>query len=242
MQVKRETVANQKLTVEAEALAVLQASYVFGDVSVDALTRLARLARAERFDEATTIFSAGETPDSLRYVAKGAIRPVRVTRAGGGASLVPVVAGAWATWPGVFCADPLPHDLVADAGTACIRFPKRAVRDLAEVHPTVYPRVIDEISRALRGLMTLVLATSGEVDERSLGQVILGVCRAFGEGEARGLTLDMTQEQIGRLGFGSRQRVAQMLKKLEDAGVVVSRYGRLVVPDVGKLQIWLDDD
>lgn len=238
----RRNVANQKVTVEAEALAALMESYVFGVLTQEPLARLAKLARFERFDEPTTLCSIGGTLDALRYVRSGAIRPVRVSSGGGAVSLVPMVAGIWATWPGAFCADPLPHDLVADAGTTCLRFPKRAVVELAAAYPVLYPRVIDELSRTVRGLMALIMTTSEAKDERSLARGLLAVCLAFGEGRKRGVTLEMTQEQIGKLGFGSRQRVAVMLKKLSEAGVVDARYGRLIVKDVGRLEAWLDED
>ena len=138
--------------------------------------------------------------------------------------------------------DPLPHNLVADAGTRCLVFPKRAVLAVAEANPVIYRRVIDEMTRTMRGLMTLILTTGAETDERSLARAVLAACRAFGEGRKGELTLDMTQEQIGRLGFGSRQRVAALLGKLAEAGVVRSRYGKLVVPDMVRLEAWLGDD
>lgn len=234
--------APRRQTLESEAFAVLEASYVFGVAPHDKLARLAALARLEHFETDATVCTAGQFPDALRYVRTGAIRPVRVTSSGVAASLVPLVAGVWATWPAVFCSDPVPHDLVADAGTSCLKFPKRAVVELADETPQLYKRVIDEISRTLRGLMTLILTTGAANDERALAQAVLAACRAFGEGEKRGVTLDMTQEQIGRLGFGSRQRVAALLKKLSEAGVVASRYGRLEVPDVRKLEAWLGED
>lgn len=135
----------------------------------------------------------------------------------------------------------MPHDLVADAGTQCIAFPAEAVRELARAHPEVDRRVIEELGAILRGLMTLIMTTGADDEEHALARAVLAGCRAANPSSDGPVTIEMTQEQIGRVGFGSRQRVARLLRSLEKAGVLTARYGQIVVPSQKRLEVFLGE-
>lgn len=226
---------------ESDALAALRQSYVFGVAPDDALLPLARLAKREHFEHETIVCRAGASLESIRYIEAGTIRASRVTETGVVVSLPPMMRGGWATWPGAFCDPPVPHDLVASPGTDCLAFPVRAIREISKAHPEIYPRVLEHVSAILRGLMTLILSTGADDQERALARAVLAGCRAespVGDGP---VTIEMTQEQIGRLGFGSRQRVAKLLRALENAGVLTARYGQVNVPSLKALEAFLGE-
>lgn len=223
------------------ALDTLRESFVFGPVPFDAQRRLANLGRRERFEIETVLCAGGEHLDVLRFIQAGTIRPVLRTEAGAAISGAPMACGMWATWPGVFCEPPVPHDLVASPGTECLAFPASAVRETAIAHPEVYRRVIEEISAILRGLMTLSLTSGYNDDERSLARAVLAGCRAANPRSDGPVVIEMTQEQIGRLGFGSRQRVARLLRSLASSGILEARYGQIIVPSQRALEAYLEE-
>lgn len=234
-------VQSSSKSLASSALRLLRETYVFRDVPEDALQRLAHFSREERFERETVICAAGERLDLLRCITAGSIRPTRISKDGVAVSTPPMMRGAWATWPGVFCDPPVPHDLVADAGTQCVAFPAEAVRDLAIAHPEIYRRVIEEIGAMLRGLMTLVMTTGADDEEQALARAVLAGCRAASPLSDGPVTIEMTQEQVGRIGFGSRQRVARLLRSLEKAGVLTARYGQIVVPSQKRLEAYLGE-
>lgn len=228
-------------SVASVALDLLREARVFRDTPEDALLRLAQFAREEHFEQETIVCAAGEQLDVLRCITAGSIRPTRISKDGGVVTSPPMMRGAWATWPGVFCSPPVPHDLVADAGTRCIAFPATAVRDIAREHPEIYRGVIEEIGAILRGLMTLILTTGADDEEQALARAVLAGCRAANPATDGPVRIEMTQEQIGRVGFGSRQRVARLLRALEKAGVLTARYGQIIVPSQKALEAYLGD-
>jgi CRP-like cAMP-binding protein len=217
----------------------LKSSPVFLTAPTAALMGLARLARRERMPTRTLLCAAGEPCDALRFVCSGAIDVSLASRDGRVSSLSPVMPGGWATWLGCFHDAPLPHDLWAAAGTAAFAFPKRSVLALANDHPAIYRAAIQEIGARMRALMTWTLSANTMDGERALAQFILASCRAGGCVGDGPTSLDMTQEQIGHLGFGSRQRVGRLLSALERRSLIVARYGRIHAPSLRKIERFL---
>lgn len=223
------------------AFEALRAARVFSDVPPSALKTLAGLAREERYAGRTLVAPAGTVPKHLRWVQAGSVEISLVGADGRTSTLPPIPAGGWATWLSCFHDAPMPHDYWAAGGSVCLAFPRRAVLALAEQFPCVYRAAIQEIGDRTRAFMSHALDANALDVRHALIRFILATCRARAcEGDGP-VHIDMTREQIGRMGFGSRQRASRLLHALESEGAIEVRYGRVTVPSLKRLEGHLKD-
>lgn len=226
--------------VAEEAYCVLRSTAVFEPAPDAELRVLAAHARVERVDAETVLCAAGEHLDSLRYIRAGSVRAALTTAGGAGATSPPIMPGGWATWPGVFYSPPPPYDLVAGAGSQFFVFPRTRVLSLADAYPLICRRVIDELSLGVRAITSLMLSTGAENGERALARAILAAASLVTPPQEGPVRLAITKEDVGRLGFGSRQRVSRLLQSLTAAGVTRARYGVIEVPSLLRLEAYAE--
>lgn len=224
---------------EVDIESTLKATTVFDAAPKAAVKRIADHSRVERFADETLIAASGKRLDSLRYVVAGSIWPALVAENGVVSSYAPSIAGMWSAWPAIFDDNPLPHDIYASAGSVCVAIPRQHFHQIAAVHPEIYVRVIGDLSRQLRGLMALVMAAGSPMDALALARTLLAGARTVAGDSDGPVSIDLTQEELARLGFGTRQRVARHLRQLVDDGVVERRYAAIVVPSVRRLAAYV---
>lgn len=212
---------------EADPLAVLRANKVFRHLPLDALRQLAARGRVEHFHERTLLVRREETPQQLRYILTGGLGTSLSTRDGKEASLPPHRPGEWATWPGCFLDAPLAHDLWCMPRSRFIAFPKSAVRAAIAGSPEAAMEVIGVISRSLRFLTAWSLATGLVSDEQRLARLLFHIADNNDEKSAGEAAVLLTHEQIGQLGFGSRQHAARLLGVLQAKGLVELHYSSI---------------
>ena len=221
-------------------LDVLRGTPVFAQMPEAALAHLAGLARNERFARRTLVAAAGTRPDVLRYLRGGAMEIALVSANGNTASSLPIAGGAWVTWLGCFHHTPLPHDIWATAACDSIAFPCHAVRALVEAHPRAYHHLIQEIGGHLREFISWTLESAALDQTQKLARIILDCCPLQDGASARAAQIDLTQEQLGRLGMGSRQRAGRYLRVLEEKALIVRRYGKIQISDMQGLKEFLN--
>lgn len=221
--------------IAVDAAAALGSASVFSTLEDAEIGALAGLARREVFRKRTLVAPAGAMCERLRFIEAGSIEVQLMNADGRQRTLAPIGVGGWATWLGCFHNAPLPHDLWATAGTQCLAFPRSAILDLAQTRPTLYRDALQLVGERMRDLMTLMLSSNAMGDELALAGVLLSTVRTRTPAAGEALAIDLTQEELGQMGFGSRQRVARLLKRLEAADLIAARYGRIEVVDLNKL-------
>lgn len=230
-----------KSEVMTLALQALRSTPVFS-ASPDAVQQgLAGFARVESFAQRTLLCGSQERPDALRYILDGVVQISVVDANGRVSALAPLPRGGWATWLGCFHDAPLSHDLWADAGTRTISFPRARVLASAEQHPVIYRGAIQEIGVRMRALMTWSLQFDQQDDVRALGRYIIAACRAVSGTRDGPHVLPLTHGRLGELGFGSRQRAGRLLQALVEKSLVKSRYGRIEVPSLRRIEKFVRD-
>lgn len=218
------------------ALEALTASPVFADVPLPDLTALAAIAVEEHYAPSSLLAAQGERARYLWRVVEGSVEIGLFSAAGRTAQLAPILPGGWATWLACFDDAPLPHDLWTSGGTRLIAFPAKAVRDLAERRPQVYPVLIHRIGERMRDLIGWALAASLSDPERRLAYLLAVTARAPADGRDGPIELALTQERIAAIGLGTRQRVARLVRGLSDRGLVRQGYGVLTIPSLRRLE------
>jgi CRP-like cAMP-binding protein len=103
------------------------------------------------------------------------------------------------------------------------------VRSEVTRYPDALLKVIEHISEVNRFLIGWALGATLQSPERRLAYMLAVLSRRTSR-IAGSRQASITQEQIGGLGFGSRQRVARLLQSLEQRGLVETSYGSVFVP------------
>ena len=218
-------------SIKDEALAVLEKCAVFKAVPAPSLVKLAGLARTEVFENRTLLVANRARPEHLRHVAAGRI-DLSLTNAEGQTASLPVGAGRWATWLGCFHPEPIEHEIWAAPGTRALAFPAREVRQTVSEHPQALMTVIGLIGDTTRLLIGWALASTLFSPQQRLAYMLLSM---GGSRNAEGEAMRITQEQIGQMGLGTRQRVSRILHELAGLGLVSVDYGRVSIPSPDRL-------
>ena len=217
------------MTRAPEPLGALQNSFVLSVLPPRAQEDLAALAREERYQPGTLVARQGEIPDRLWFVAEGSVQLGLYAPDGRVSLLSPIAAGGWATWIACFSPSPWPHDIWTESGARLLAFPAEAVRRAAQAYPVVYPRVIARMGERTRELIGWSLAASLLDPEARLAYLLAHNCRQISQAPDGPIELSLTQERIGQMGLGTRQRVGRLLVALEKRGLVRVRYGGVQV-------------
>ena len=229
------TKTRHQTDVKADPLAILQAARVFRHLPIDAQRRLAATARIERCDARRLIVSRTAPPEHIRYIVEGAVELLLTSPNGREARLPPMRKGEWATWVSCFADAERSHDLWAAPSSIFVAFPAAAVCAAVRKNPDALMEVIQLIGSRMRALIAWNLNAYLASDEQRLGGLILHFSQAA-PSDRRVLIANVTQEQFAQFGFGSRQRVARLLKRLECRGFIELGYGHISICSAERLR------
>lgn len=197
--------------------------------------RLLSIARRRTFRRGEVVFHQGDPADSLHLVSKGRFA-IRVTTPLGDQATIGIrgpgdsfgemaIAGAGATRSATV-------ESLEEAETFCVV--EGEFRRLRREHHGVDQLLIDLLANEVRMLNARLLeALYVPVDRRVLRRVAeLATLYGSGEGE---VVIPLTQEELAGLAGTTRPTVNQVLRGLEDAGIVRLRRGKTVVTDPSAL-------
>ncbi len=196
---------------------LLKTSPVFGGIPDDEIVRLATLARQDYFPDRTLLIPADTQPDQVWYVLEGNVQTGIFSQSGKPASLPPIASGEWMPWMGCFLDTPVSHEYWCDAQSRLLSLPTKTVRMLAQRHPQIYLEALKTVGGRLNRMMSWYLASRLLVPEKQLAYLLAGLYPA---GQMDPITLTLSLEQIAAMGFGTRQRVARILARLEKRGLL----------------------
>lgn len=216
-----------------EPFEILRSCAVFAHLEEASLSGLAKLARREVHSQRTLLVANRSTPQHLRYVVRGRVDLTLVSDDGRAASL-PAGPGKWATWLGCFHPAPIEHEMWSAAGSEYLAFPAVAVRKAVENNPRALMEVIRLIGDTTRTLIGWALASTLFTPEKRVAYALMAIVGSQKANEAA-TPMRITQEQIGQMGLGTRQRVSRILKALADRGLVELSYGSIGVVSAERL-------
>lgn len=218
-----------------DILSILRNCAVFASLDEARLRELAGAARMEAFANRTLLVANRTIPDVVRFVVRGRVDLTLNTEDGRAASL-PVGPGRWATWLGCFHPVAIEHEMWSAPDSLYVAFPAALVRRAVENNPQALKVVIRLIGDTTRLLIGWALASTLFTPEKRVAYALL----AIGEGLAKsGAAIRITQEQIGQMGLGTRQRVSRILHGLAERGLVEVRYGSVTVPAPDRLAAFI---
>ena len=226
--------------MDYDPLNILKGSEIFRLLPEAIVRDLASAGRVERYEQRTLLVSKGQRPGCLRYIVDGSLELLLSTTDGRVSSL-PVASGNWANWVACLGDTALPYELWSSKSSVCMAYPRQQVYSAISKHPEALLKLIELIGERLHLLVRWTLYATLHSPEQRLGHLLLIVSGAQSSTSSPCREAAMTQEQIGQIGFGSRQRVARLLRNLEAKGLVQMSYGSVSVPSWERLNRFVFD-
>lgn len=224
------------MTLTAEQSALLRTDIWFSQLPHTLSEALLSCARFKHLHDGQTLFRRGEPVDGLYVGLEGAMHITGVTRDGREAVLSMIEPPMWFGEIALFDRMPRTHDAVAVGDTVVLFVPLAAVDDLLDRHPAYWRHfgalMAFKVRLAFIALEDLSIVQPAERVARRL--VWLGYCAVTG-GQAGRCRLTIKQTQLALMMALSRQTVNQVLRALEQRGVIRLSYGLIEVLDIPAL-------
>lgn len=221
------------------ALEILMTSEVFRLLPLSDIQILEARAHHEQYEYPTLLVEAGQIQTHLRYIVSGRVDLTLSTKDGQMASL-PLTAGKWISWLG--CFNSTHHEVWASSNTTLISFPVGLVRQIISPHPEVLIKILEQVAVSMRTLVSLSLGPRLFTAEKRLAHVLLIAARYAHNDAQDNQQVTMTQEQIGILGLGTRQRVSRLLHAIAQKEIISLEYGRIIIPSRTRLEQFVFGD
>ncbi len=213
-----------------DALDILAANPVFAALDPAAQQGLAALAVREIYDSRSLLVGQGDVPSYLRYIVRGRVDLI-ARDAEGNTAAIPLAAGGWATWLGCFVPAPIAHEMWCATGSEFLALPTQAVRKTVQGNAVALMAALQVTGRATRLLIGWIHVSMLNDAERRMAYLLLANCPT----NSTSGTLTVSREELGEMGFGSRQFVSRVLAKLEAQGIVRCGYKHVEITDIAIL-------
>lgn len=204
---------------------------IFSQLPEGDIMRLASLAVHEHYPTATLLVPKGARPNVLRYVIEG--RADLIARGEDGATAaLPIPRGGWVTWLGLFCPQPLDHEIWTTAHGQYLSFPSKTVLESVQGNRAALMAALNLVGMNMRLLIGWIHATTLSAPERRIAYLLLALMPV---GKNADQVIRISREEIGQMGFGSRQFVSRTLQSLAANGVIDLKYGQIHIWDPAAL-------
>ena len=213
----------------------------------EGLAELAQVARPRNLAADEFLYRRGDVQPILGVIVSGSIRISSLNEEGREAVLVILDAGSW-FGDSVFCpGQPRVYDALAHEQSLVLDIPGDVFHQVLARHPEAYPRMLRLLSQRLLAVMAIVEEDSLRDTLTRVGRRLLFLARMHSddrshlEGNGRSVSLRLTRDQFASMMGMTRQGVHGVLKKLAAEGLISVGYGRLDIPDVDRLQAYLQN-
>lgn len=200
---------------------------------------LMRHARRRHLAAGERVFSRGDPPNGFFGVESGVIKSSGISPDGQESVLDFFGKGAW--FGEVAALGPLRrlHSTVAYTPSTLLQVDQRDIEALLDGSHSLCRAFLRLETLRLGLLLTAIEQYSVQSLEARLASRLLMLADAFGADAADGthIELRLPHEMLAALIGASRQRISQILKEWEGAGLIRHRYGRVLVCDRQRLDV-----
>ena len=198
---------------------------------------LLHLARPVSLEAGACLFQRGDPPCGLYAVLDGAIRIGAVSAQGKEAVLTLIEAPHWFGEICLFDDQPRTHDAYAEGATHLLRVPQGALVKLLDAQPHYWREFALLMSHKLRLAFVALEQQSLMSAAPRVAYRLLQIAAGYGEVEGARRVLQLSQEQLALMLALSRQTTNQILKALEQDGVLRLSYGEIEILDPARLAL-----
>ncbi|QFT56344.1 Crp/Fnr family transcriptional regulator [Microbulbifer sp. THAF38] len=202
---------------------------------------LAQKAYCQHFSQGDTIYPSGSHLERLSIIAKGQVRICSSNFAGREATLAILDNGAW-FGDTVFCPG-TPRVFGARAHSDCVivDISGELLREKMKQHPEAYPIALEQISRRLWTVMSIIQDDVLRGTEARIARRLFFMAQMHNGGhESSHSSFRLTKELLANTMGMTRQGVHRVLKNIESQGLIECSYGRISVPDLSRLGAYIE--
>ncbi|MFB4393289.1 MULTISPECIES: Crp/Fnr family transcriptional regulator [unclassified Pseudomonas] len=208
----------------------------FKQLPVAVQDSLLALAKPRTLAAGQCLFQRGDPPCGLYAVLSGAMRVGAVSSDGKEALLTLVESPYWFGEISLFDGQPRTHDAFAEGATQLLWIPQAALLDWLSRHPVHWRDLALLMSHKLRWVFIALEQQHLLAAAPRLAHRLLQIAEGYGERDEPQWRLQLSQEQLALMLSLSRQTINQILKHLEQAGVVRLAYGEVQILDAERLR------
>ena len=208
----------------------------FRQLSTDVQDSLLALARFRELAPGQCLFQRGDAPCGLYAVLGGAMRVGAVSSEGKEALLTLVEAPNWFGEISLFDGQPRTHDAFAEGPTRLLWIPQAPLLEWLDREPRHWRELALLMSHKLRWVFIALEQQSLLAAAPRLAHRLLQIAEGYGERDVPQWRLQLSQEQLALMLSLSRQTINQILRSLEQAGVVRLGYGEVEIVDAPRLR------
>jgi CRP-like cAMP-binding protein len=198
---------------------------------------LLAIAKLRRLSPGQQLFGRGDPPCGLYAVLEGAVRIGAVNEQGKEALLSLVEPPHWFGEICLFDGQPRTHDACGVGFCILLHVPQAALLELLEEHPQYWRHLALLMSHKLRLTFINLEQLSLMPAPARVAHRLLLIAEGYGETEHVRRILQLPQEQLALMLSLSRQTINQILKELQNQGILKLSYGEIEVIDLEKLRV-----
>ncbi|MGZ0703664.1 Crp/Fnr family transcriptional regulator [Pseudomonas piscis] len=193
-------------------------------------------ARLRRLAPGQYLFHRGDPPCGLYAVVDGAVRVGAVSAQGKEALLSLVEAPHWFGEICLFDGQPRTHDACAEGACTLLQVPQPILLQLLEEQPQYWRQFALLMSHKLRLAFINLEQLSLMPAPARVANRLLAIAAGYGEVAQSRSLLQLPQEQLALMLSLSRQTTNQILKDLQNQGILRLSYGEIEILDPERLR------
>ena len=214
-------------------LALLRAGRWFAALPEALQEDLVRASRVRRLASGEVLFRRGDPPSGLFAIVEGELRVSTISEVGKEALLILLGPPSWFGEVSVLDGQPRTHDASAEGDAVVLQVPQAALDALFEREPRAWRYlgllVASKLRLAFEAMEDVALLPLSMRLARRL--VLMADSYGWLPGQTR-RRLEVSQDQLALMLSTSRQTVNQLLKELEERGMVQLGRGAVEILDV----------
>lgn len=208
----------------------------FRQLPVTVQDSLLGLGRLRALAPGQCLFQRGDAPCGLYAVLQGAMRVGAVSSGGKEALLTLIEPPHWFGEISLFDGQPRTHDAFAEGATQLLWIPQEPLLQWLEQAPCHWRELALLMSHKLRWVFVALEQHSLLAAAPRVAHRLLQIAEGYGERDVAQWRLQVSQEQLALMLSLSRQTINQILKSLEQSGVVRLGYGEVEIVDAPALR------
>ncbi|HLD67629.1 MAG TPA: Crp/Fnr family transcriptional regulator [Pseudomonas sp.] len=208
----------------------------FNTLPRDLQDQLLAAALVRRLDAGQRLFRRGDPPCGLYAVLEGSIRAGAVSYSGKEALLSLIEPPYWFGEVCLFDGQPRTHDAVAEGPTLLLQVPQAPLLSLLERQPGYWRDFALLMSQKLRLAFIALEEISLLPAAPRLARRLLMIAKNYGELSGPPRIIQLPQERLASMLALSRQTTNQILKDLQNQGIVRLAYGEIEILDLERLR------
>ena len=214
------------------------ASPLFSGLSDQERSRIGQALIARRFERDASIYLRGDEAFAFYGVAEGRVRFSAASIDGKELVLDYAGPGQWFGEIGLFDSGPRVVDALAAEPTSLFVLARRELLALCRGQPDLLLRFLELFSRRIRVAEDIIIDASFLNLSARLAKKLLTLATdaARTDTTARGPSIRISQDELGRLTGVTRESAGKQLKIWERDGMVEVDYGRLLIVDAPGLR------